>query len=340
MSPAVLDQPRTVPEPVDDGTRRQFLAAGAALGLGLAACGDEQAAAPADRTRAVRHALGDARVPVSPRRVVTMDPFAALQVALATEVPVVGSATLPNDDPYPAYLEREQVQGIEDIGYTEPNLETIAGLRPDLIIGSSDFVEPFYGELRGIAPTVALAFTYDWKQTCRTAADWLGRRGAMDEPIAAFEARAAQFRRANADVLAATTVTVIRVVSDALRIHTDQHFQGRVLAEAGVRRRPNQQASPAAVREDPANSIVEISRERIGELNADVIFNMGTGGGFEGEQDDTFERFRSTELWRRLDAVRSGRVYEVDDDHWLNVASPEAAELILDDLQRLLVQGE
>jgi len=126
-------------------------------------------------------------------------------------------------------------------------------------------------------------------------------------------------------------------VSGALRIHTDQHFQGRVLAEAGVRRPPGQRVPAQAVRSDPGASIIEIGPERIGLLDADVILNMGTGGGFEGEQEDTLERFASTKLWQRLDAVRNGRVHEVDDDHWLNVASPEAAELILDDLQRLVV---
>jgi len=324
-------------EPAGDGTRRELLLGGAALALGLAGCGQEEPARRAEGPRTVRHALGTARVPAEPRRVVTMDPFAALQVALEVGVPVVGSAAFPNDDPYPAYLEDAQVEGIEDIGYAEPNLEKIAALRPDLVIGAQDFVEPAYAQLSRIAPTVALEFTYDWKRTVRTVADVLGRPGAMDPAIAAFERRAAQFRRHNREVLARTTVTVIRVVSDALRIHTDQHFQGRVLAEAGVRRPARQRVSAEAVREDPGASIIEIGPERIGLLDADVILNMGTGGGFEGEQEDTLERFASTKLWQRLDAVRNGRVHQVDDDHWLNVASPEAAELILDDLQRLVV---
>jgi len=178
----VLDAPSAAApvalrEPAGDGTRRELLVGGAALALGLAGCGEDDPGRQAGGQRTVRHALGVARVPAKPRRVVTMDPFAALQVALDLGVPVVGSATFPNDDPYPAYLEPRQVAGIEDIGYTEPDLETIAALRPDLIIGSQDFVEPVYARLRRIAPTVALEFTYDWKRTVRSVAAVLGRPG-------------------------------------------------------------------------------------------------------------------------------------------------------------------
>jgi len=73
MSPAVLDQPRTLPETVDDGTRREFLAGGLALSLGLAACGGDDGVVgdePASSfPRTVEHAGGATRIPARPTRV-------------------------------------------------------------------------------------------------------------------------------------------------------------------------------------------------------------------------------------------------------------------------------
>lgn len=63
----VADPPDRL-DPVDDGTRREFIAGGIALSLGLAACGDEDSGFDGAATRRVRHARGVTDVPTDPKR--------------------------------------------------------------------------------------------------------------------------------------------------------------------------------------------------------------------------------------------------------------------------------
>jgi len=322
---------------VDDVTRRELLIGAAGLLLLPSACGSNGeggAGEPSGETRTVGHALGTAEVPADPRRVVALDTFAALQNAVELGVPVVGCATFPHEDPFPEFLSEEETGGIEGVGhYTAPNLEKIAALEPDLIVGSREFVEiAGYDELSRMAPTVALAFTYDWKRTSRKVAEAYGREGEMGRLIGDHERRAEGLRAALDERSVDPEVTAMRLVEDGVRIHTNQHFAGRVLEEAGVRRPPNQTA------EDPQEGIIEVSPELIPELDADAIFYFASGGGFDPEASErTFRRFRENPLWRGLRAVREGRVWRVGEDHWLAVGGPRSAGLILDDLEKYLL---
>lgn len=56
-------------------------------------------------------------------------------------------------------------------------------------------------------------------------------------------------------------------------------------------------------------------------------------------EDSTQENVTSDPLWRRLDAVRQDRVYEVSDDLWMLGIGPTAAKGIVNDLERHLTEG-
>lgn len=60
------------------------------------------------------------------------------------------------------------------------------------------------------------------------------------------------------------------------------------------------------------------------------------GLGLPSYLEGTGERITSDPLWRKLDAVREGRVYEVSDDLWMLGIGPTAAEGVVDDLERSL----
>lgn len=76
LDPPVPD-PTRIDGPRDDGTRRELLIGGAALALGLAACGDDDAgerpAAGSDGfPRTIRHASGTTTIRCKPERVFAM----------------------------------------------------------------------------------------------------------------------------------------------------------------------------------------------------------------------------------------------------------------------------
>jgi Periplasmic binding protein len=142
-------------------TRREFLALMGAAGL-LSACSAGPASGPAvPATRTVQHPLGTTEVPVAPTRVVALDRRAALPHLLAIGVTPVGALTYESiiGAPFPPVV-AEQARDVAALptggGADDPNLEAVAALQPDLLIGWTGGIEEAYPALSGIAPTVAV----------------------------------------------------------------------------------------------------------------------------------------------------------------------------------------
>lgn len=332
--------PRTIRRPgppsIDDVTRRDLLrGASAALLLGAAGCDEPggEAAAPtaAPGVRRIEHALGAADVPARLKRVVVIDSFTTLHTALLLDVPVVGATTFDGAEPFASFLPSEETEGIASVGYLELDLEAIAALEPDLIVGSEQFMAEPYDRLAQIAPAVAIDYIpqVDWKDHERLLGEVLGQRAAVDVRVAAYERRVGELQAALGDRLDELEVTFLRLVEDEIRVHTRCHFAGAVLHEVGVRR-PTAQGT-----DDPEENILTWSAERIGDLDADVILYAVSGGGFDPDAAaQALARYEGNPLWQGLEAVQQGGVHAVDPTYWLS-GGVRAAELILDDLGRL-----
>lgn len=295
------------------------------IALSLTACGssDDAASRPSTGepdTRTVTHARGSTEVPADPQRVVVLD-LGELDSALALGVTPVGAVRAPVNSGLLSYLQ-EQAGDIELVGEIgEPSLEQIAALEPDLILGSELRVADFYDDLSAIAPTV---FTETvgvaWKDNLAVHAEALGRQDEASELLAAYEQRAEQVGVAVDDAVQAS---VVRFVPGEIRLYAKASFIGTVLEDVGIARPPVQ---------DVEEFDVVVSAERIDEAVGDVVF-VGTYGD-PAETDGP--AVLGGPLWQRLPAVQAGDVHEVDDDVWFLGTGVGAAELVLDDLERVL----
>jgi len=308
------------PPPVDDGTRRELLAAGLALSLGLAACGedqDDESAAP--RTRTIRHALGAARVPVEPQRV------ASISVIATDPLLTLGVPAVAVPDFVPEVLESRARRVRTRLGLGEElDLEALAATRPDLILADA-----FEGEIPGglglerlerIAPTVVYGFTrdYAWRDYYRFFADALGRGSAARGRLAELDRRIARVAEAVGDPGAITASVIEYTPGSGLRFfRTDRAFAAEVLDRIGFAR-PD--VAPSLDRGEDN----EVSLENLTRLDADVVFVFG------GEEDADAEAFAREPLADRL----RGRVFPVD-GHWFGFGLL-AAEAVVEDVRRLV----
>ncbi|MFK0251213.1 ABC transporter substrate-binding protein [Amycolatopsis azurea] len=315
--------------------RRVFLAGAAALGLGACGPGEPASGDRGGATKLVRHPYGETRVPVSPQRVITLDPGQALQVAVEHGVPLVASATLETDQPVPAYLPPPK-QPFEHLGFGQVDVERLAGLGPDLIIGHTSILRDKYPAVSGLAATVAYANTankVEWHEASLTVADILGVRQAQQQKLDAYRARAGEFRTRHERLLGGRKTVLLRFTTEELRIITDSViFPSRILSDAGVTRSPS--SAPAK----PTDTYTSLSPEQVGRLaDADVIIHFSGGGASEGGQvSATFTKYTSGDLWRRLPAVQNGKVFEVSRISWWDGGSTSAANAVLDDLDRIV----
>lgn len=299
------------------------LVAASLLALGsFAASGEE---CPGRRFSSESIQGGSVCLPDDLQRVVVLDPFYNFVMGLELGLPIVGAAT---DGLLGSGAGgREDAKGIESIGqFTEPNLETITRLRPDLILGDAHMQKDNLAEFSRIAPTALIAAS-DWKVYFRTIAALAGKETFAAERLAEYEARA----RAISARLGDVTLSAVRVFAGGFHVYLDgpaAYAPYRVLAEAGVKRTPYETATDDTVFKRP-------DWETIDALQGDVLFYIvGSGGGdFEDLEEETI----SHPLWAMLPAVRNGRAYRVDAETWMGFGGIGSAHKVLDDVERYLV---
>ncbi|MBO1417542.1 ABC transporter substrate-binding protein [Streptomyces sp. FH025] len=308
------------------------LVAGLVPGLALAACGAGSPApiggsSPSGGSRTVRHARGESTVPARAGRVVALDTD-ALDSVVTLGLGPVGATTVSQGAPFPGYLPAARLAGTKAVGVIgEPNLEAIAELRPDLILGNQVRDDKRYGELSRIAPTVLSTTTGPtWKENVRLHAEAMGRQAEAEAADEAYRTKLRDLVTALGGQAraAATRVEMARFLAGApTRLYLNDTFVGSLFKDLGLGRPANQ---------DRPGFSLEISPEQVDQAAADVIFYSVYGDATKSGQTEITEGA----LWKNLDAVRSGRVFHVDDNLWMLGIGYTGAGLILDQIRKCL----
>jgi len=277
----------------------------------------------------VNHDLGQACVSKQPQRIVVLGRI-ALDSVLSLGMKPIAAGTDSFEQPFPNYLER-MTQGIESIGMNDsPSLEKVVKLQPDLIIGVNYAVKAIYDQLLQIAPTIAIGERQvKWKDYYLQIADALGRIDRAKQQLETYNQRLKEFRTAMGDRLANTEVSILTIGADNTpSLYVNSSFIGSVLQDAGLPRPPSQDIFLNN------HTSFTISLERLSEADGNIIFLINP---LEKSNTDGLNKLRSHPLWSQLDAVKQGRVYEVDESTWLD-GGILTANAILDDLFKYLVQ--
>lgn len=321
------------PPPVtDDTTRRRFLAALGAAGL-LTACGNQQPD-PVDQpvTRQVDHARGSTAIPTDPRRIVAVDYYGVLaalvEVGLGDRVVGIYPLSPETGSGVPELLAGAvgEVQDVVDGDGALPNLERVATLRPDLIIGGDPYVGEVYTELSAIAPTVALGVDqFDYFATLDAVATALDRPEQVMARLDELETRIRELR------IESESVTVTQLASaERLRAYGGGWLVD-TLTRAGAT------IVPAGLGGLDENGRTELSPERLGILTGDTILNVeGTA-----EQAELRAGFAEVNpLWAGLPAVRSGRVFPLGFEEFSGIAGITGYLALLDRINEILRPSE
>lgn len=286
-----------------------------------AAMGTE--AAPGEFPRTIEHALGTTELKAKPKRVVVLD-VGELDNVVSLGVRPVGYAPTEGDDGIPGYL-KKNAGSPADVGTINSlNLEAIARLKPDLILGSELRAAKMYPQLSKIAPTVfSIRPGFTWKENYLLNAAALDEQAAAEDRLAAYEKKA---ERLGADIDKGgeqPTVTMLRYMPGMIRLYAKASFIGTILEDVGVERPKNQQIRDLAT---------EVSPEKIDEADADWIF---TGVYGDAKKTDRAAA-EGNPLWKKLGAVEKGQAKNVPDETWYLGLGVTAANEVLDDLRGYL----
>lgn len=275
--------------------------------------------------KTVEHALGQSCIPQTPQRVVVVDEI-ALDAVLALDVQPIAAAEPSLVGSRARHL-TNALEGVTSIGReSEPNLERLVELNPDLILGFNS-AQTHYRSLSQIAPTVALNYEHtNWKADLQTIGDMLGKGDRAQQQLANYQKRVAEFQAAMGDKLESTEVSVVRFMAAAQNTHyrTVESFPGSVLQDVGLSR-------PIAQQQPTDQPYGDVSLERMDLVDGDVIFAM-----LDPRSEESFQQFQNHPLWQTLNAVKTNQVYQVDSGYW-SFGNLLAANAILDDLFRYLL---
>lgn len=307
-------------------SRREFLIGATGLLLLPAGCGSDEQSDATGETRTIEHELGSTEVPLRPRRVVALDASVIPDALLALDHRPVG-ATPSSGESYPSWLEGE-MQSVESVGRDgEPNLEAVANLEPDLILGY-DYHEDVYAELSEIAPTVAVrgSVTQDWKIAFRKIAETVGEEEQAEDIVAGYEQRLEEFCTETRDRLEGATVSLVNLREDELRLYGEGSYPAEILRDAGLKAAPQPEVE-GELGDLTDGRIISLSLELIPEIQGDYIFLIAYD-----VDEDRLETLTQSGLWQGLDAVREDRVFMPEQALAYTNGGPLGANEVVDDL--------
>ncbi|GGG06038.1 iron siderophore-binding protein [Paenibacillus abyssi] len=303
--------------------------AAASNNSGAAAPSNEQtnAAAPADnQTYVVKHAMGEQEITGTPQKVVILT-NEGTEALLALGVKPIGAVKSWTGDPWYDHIAAD-MEGVTVVGdESQPNLELIAGLQPDLIIGNKMRQEAVYEQLKAIAPTVmAEDLRGEWQNNFMLYAEALNKKAEGEAVLAAFDQRIADFKAKAGDKVN-ETVSVVRFMDGKTRVYHTNTFSGVIFDKLGLARTEMTKNAKDAF-------VDEITKERLPEADADRLFYFTYDTG-DGKGNHTETEWTNDPLWQNLSAVKNGTAYKVSDAIWNTAGGVKAANLLLDELYEI-----
>ncbi|MDM9382546.1 iron-siderophore ABC transporter substrate-binding protein [Chlorogloeopsis sp. ULAP01] len=291
---------------------------------------------PSTPCRVVEHLMGETCVPNHPKRVIVLSDTSLLSNAFTLGIKPIASSVILIDlnANYPteqAHL-GEEIKEVQQVGLVlNPNIEKILLLKPDLILVWEP-TKKIYPLLSQIAPTVVVPFDMPnwkepkWKDKFRFIAEVLGKEAVAQEVMNQYNQRVEELKVVLGNRYKNQTVSVAIVLNSYSIVAVKNSFIGSILNELGLQRPP---AQNVVVSRGYSH---ELSHERLDVLDGDILFLP-----VFSVNKEAYERLKHKPLWKKLKAVQKGQVYLVDWWSWIAWQDPPAANAVIDDLYKYLV---
>ncbi|KKI93393.1 iron siderophore-binding protein [Bacillus sp. SA1-12] len=283
----------------------------------------------------IEHAMGSTEIKGTPKKVVILT-NEGTEALLAMGVKPVGAVQSHLGEPWYEHISKD-MEGVEVVGTeSEVNIEAIAALQPDLIIGNKMRQEKVYEKLSAIAPTVfSETLRGDWQENFKLYAKALNREEEGKKVIDEFEAHVSEVKETAGDKLD-QSVSVVRFMAGLTRVYYTDTFSGVIFDKLGLKHSSTVQE---LFTDNPDDLFVrEVGKEVIPQMDADILFYFTFAPPGDTEATKTEEEWTNDPLWKNLNVVKEGKAYKVDDAIWNTAGGVIAANKLLDDLEKILTE--
>jgi iron complex transport system substrate-binding protein len=307
--------------------------------LVLAACGggnekentaEKKADSPKteDTSYTVEHAMGSTTLEKTPEKVVILT-NEGTEALLALGVTPVGAVQSWTGNPWYDHI-ADEMKDAEVVGLeSEVNVEAIAALQPDLIIGNKMRQEAIYEQLSAIAPTIfAEDLRGNWKNNFELYAKALNKEAEGKEITEAYNTRIADLKEQLGDKLN-MKVSMVRFMAGDVRIYQKDSFSGVILDQLGFARPESQNVNEFAIK--------GATKEQMPLMDGDILFYFTYETG-DNAATELEKEWLEDPLFKNLEVAKKGEVHKVDDVIWNTAGGVKAANLMLDDIENTFLK--
>lgn len=274
--------------------------------------------------KTIRHALGTTVLEQVPERVVVLF-NGAVDISVTLGVQPVGAVESYVEAPFYHYLRSEMI-GTKLLGdETQPNLEAIVALKPDVIIASKLRHEAIGEQLSAIAPTLMTEDVFSWKDNLQMMATVYNKEETARQFLAEWDRRVADFKKQMGARTAQTEVSIIRFNPNGTARAYLTGFAYHIMKELGF-------SFPKKQTETGEELVTLATVEQAAVLDADYIFDFTTDWAGDGGVYKHQSEWSENPLWKNLNAVKNKRYYKVNVVTWNMSGGAMAAQMMLDDL--------
>ena len=271
----------------------------------------------------VKDAKGEFTLDKTPSRVVALE-YSFVDALAQVGVSPVGVA---DDNKVDRILPqvREKIAAWQSVGTrSQPSLEVIASLKPDLIIADLSRHTAVFEELKKIAPTVMFDSRHESYQenleTAQKIGDLVGKSSEMKAKINEHNDYIANIAKNLGVQGKKASFGTSR--EDKFNIQNDNGYVGSFLTTLGF--------APTKLNSD--QSFVEINLEQLVMEKPEYLF-------IAHYRDESIARkWEAEPLWKAIPAVKANHVYSVDSDMWARGRGLEASKIMAKQIEDFVKQ--
>ena len=271
----------------------------------------------------VKDAKGEFTLDKTPSRVVALE-YSFVDALAQVGVSPVGVA---DDNKIDRILPqvREKIAAWQSVGTrSQPSLEVIASLKPDLIIADPSRHTAVFEELKKIAPTVMFDSRHESYQenleTAQKIGDLVGKSAEMKAKINEHNDYIANIAKNLGVQGKKASFGTSR--EDKFNIQNDNGYVGSFLTTLGF--------APTKLNSDQA--LVEINLEQLVMEKPEYLF-------IAHYRDESIARkWEAEPLWKAIPAVKANHVYSVDSDMWARGRGLEASKIMAKQIEDFVKQ--
>ena len=271
----------------------------------------------------VKDAKGEFTLDKTPSRVVALE-YSFVDALAQVGVSPVGVADDNKGDRILPQV-REKIAAWQSVGTrSQPSLEVIASLKPDLIIADPSRHTAVFEELKKIAPTVMFDSRHESYQenleTAQKIGDLVGKSAEMKAKINEHNDYIANIAKNLGVQGKKASFGTSR--EDKFNIQNDNGYVGSFLTTLGF--------APTKLNSDQA--FVEINLEQLVMEKPEYLF-------IAHYRDESIARkWEAEPLWKAIPAVKANHVYSVDSDMWARGRGLEASKIMAKQIEDFVKQ--